>query len=265
MDRPKENKLNHLLRTWPSGVILTSKWLKKNGYYKQLVKLYCDNGWIKSLGRGAYARLDDEITWQGAVNALQTQLDIAVHVGGLTALQLYGIAQYMMLDSRSPVFYLYNTIVKKIDLPVWFQQYFAHCYFEQKKLFDQPIGLSSKEVNGVELSVSAPERAVLEVLALVPVQVTLSHANELMEGLDRLRSSLVQQLLESCHSIKVKRLFLYLAEKNNLSCFDELNIECLELGRGKRVIGEGGSYNAKWLLSLPSLNERNDQLEDDGE
>jgi len=261
MNRLKTKKLNYLMSRWPVGVLLTSRWLKEHGYYKQLVKLYCDSGWLKSVGRGVYARLNDEVTWQGAVKAIQSQLSLSVHVGGLTALQLYGITQYLILNNRNPTFYLYNTTIKKAALPTWFRQYFTNCHFEQKKLFKTQIGLSSKQVDGVQLNVSSPERAILEVLALVPNKVTLSHANELMEGLNRLRSDNVQQLLESCLSIKVKRLFLYLAEKCNLSSFDDLNVARIDLGSGKRVIGEGGHYNAKWLLSLP-LDEINDQLED---
>jgi len=92
---------------------------------------YCDNGWLKSIGRGAYAHLNDEVTWQGAVKAIQSQLNIPVHVGGLTALQLYGISQYMMLNDRNLTFYLYNTTIKKIDLPTWFQQYFTNYHFEK--------------------------------------------------------------------------------------------------------------------------------------
>lgn len=265
MSRLKSAKLNYLLSEWPAGVVLTSTWLKSNNYYKQLVKLYCDHGWIKSLGRGAYRRLNDEITWSGAVKALQSQLDIPVHVGGLTALQLYGISQYTRIDDHNPVFYLYNSVFKKITLPVWFQQYFTNCHVEQKKLFDHSEGLSKKMVNGVELNVAAPERAVLELLALVPIKITLSQAEELMEGLDRLRGQIMQQLLKTCHSIKVKRLFLYLAEKNNLACFNDLSIKDLELGSGKRVIGEGGSYSAKWMLSLPQSDELNEQQEEEDE
>ena len=95
---------------WPVGVLLTSRRLKERGYYKQLIKLYSDNGWIRSVGRGAYSRLNDEVTWQGAVKAIQSQLEIPVHVGGLTALQLYGVSQYVKLNGqKKPTFYLYNT------------------------------------------------------------------------------------------------------------------------------------------------------------
>jgi hypothetical protein len=86
---------------------------------------------------------------------------------------------------------------------------------------------------------------VLEALALVPKKITLSHAEELMEGLDRLRPQIMQQLLKTCHSIKVTRLFLYLAKRNNLACFPDLSIKDLALGSGNRVIGQGGSYRAK--------------------
>ena len=240
---------------WPTGVLLTSKWLAEHGYYKQLIKLYCDNGWIKSVGRGAYSRLNDEVTWQGAVKALQTQLDMPVHVGGLTALRLYGIYQYVTLDFRNPIFHLYNTTTERTDLPKWFQQRFINCLLTQKKLFKNLTGLSSLIVDGVTLNVSEPERAIMEVLALAPRKVTLTHACELMELMDTLRSDVVQQLLEACYSIKVKRLFLCLAEKCNLPCFDDINVDRLDLGSGKRVIGEGGKYNAKWLLSLPRLDD----------
>ena len=265
MNRLKNEKLNSLLLKWPCGVVLTTHWLKDHGYYKQLVKLYCDNGWIKSLGRGAYSRLNDEVTWPGAVNALQFQLNMPVHVGGLTALKFYGILQYVALDNANPTVYLYNSVIKPMTLPTWFRKYFTRCHFAQKKLFSHSIGLSKKTVNGIELNISASERAILETLALVPLKITLSHANELMEGLNKLRGKVLQQLLENCHSVKVKRLFLYLAEKNNLFCFNELNVDRLDLGSGMRMIGKGGSYSSKWLLSLPVPDELNDQWEADDE
>jgi hypothetical protein len=251
MNRPKENKLNQLMRHWPASVPLTSLWLKNNGYYKQLVNLYSKNGWIKSLGKGAYSRLDDPLTWQGAVNALQTQLELPVHVGGLTALELYGVTQYVMLNNLDPTFYLYNLGEKIPHIPKWFLNKFTNCHLEQKLLFNAEVGLLSKEAAGVQITTSSPERAILEILALVPNKLTLDHANELIESLDRLRSDVMQQLLESCLSVKVKRLFLYFAEKCNLACFSELELSRINIGSGKRVIDEGGHYHKKWLISLP--------------
>ena len=59
----------------------------------------------------------------------------------------------------------------------------------------------------------------------------------------------MQKLLEDCYSIKVKRLFLCLAERNDLPVLKELDIKKIDLGAGKRVIGQGGKYYAKWLLT----------------
>lgn len=259
MNRPIENKLNHLMRHWPTGVPLTSYWLKNNGYYKQLVNLYSKNGWIKSLGKGAYTRLDDQLTWQGSVHALQTQLKLPVHVGGLTALELYGVTQYVMFNDLNPTFYLYNSGEKPPHIPRWFLNKLTNCHLEQKRLFNSEVGLSSKEVAGVQITTSSPERAILELLSLVPNKFTLDHANELMESLDRLRRGVMQQLLESCLSVKTKRLFLYFAEKCNLACFRDLDIDRIDLGSGKRVVDEGGRYHKRWLLSLPD-NELDNEI-----
>ncbi len=252
MNRLYGNKLNNLMANYPAEGVLTSAWLEKHGYYKQLVKQYCDSGWLTRLGRGAYSRLNDSVTWEGAVAALQKQLQIPVHVGGLTALALYGVSQYVPLSTTSATFFLFNSSLNKITLPAWFLHYFQNGHYYQKKLFSNNCGVSGKKVGNIELQASTPERAILEVLALTPDKVTLQHASELMESLHRLRSSKVQDLLESCLSVKVKRLFLCLSEEHNLDFFGELNLKKINLGGGKRVIGQGGTYYAKWQLSLPS-------------
>lgn len=255
MNRLKHNKLNSLLTQWPAEGVITTPWLKENGYYKQLVKTYSDHNWIRSLGKGAYVRLNDALHWSGAVKALQSQLNYPIHIGGLTALQLAGVFQYVSLQKSNPIFYLYSSGQARVVLPVWFNKNFPNAQLLQQKIFDQPLGLITREINDITLTTSATERAILEVLALVPDKITFTHVNELMETLDRLRPSFMQELLEHCLSIKVKRLFLYLAEKNHLSCFKELDLTKIDLGRGKRVIGEGGSYHPKWLLSTPPLDE----------
>lgn len=252
MSRLNLSKINHLMQESPEGGVLTTTWLEENGYYKQLVKRYCDSGWLVRLGKGAYSRLNDRVTWVGAVKALQEQLELNVHVGGLTALALCGVTQYVYLgDEADRPFYLYNTLADKVHLPAWFVDHFKQAHYCQKNLFDQRDGTWARAVSGFDLNISVPERAILEVLALVPDKITLQHASELMENLNRLRVDVLQRLLESCHSIKAKRLFLCLSEMHHLDFFKELSIKKIALGSGKRVIGEGGKYYPKWQLSLP--------------
>jgi hypothetical protein len=64
---------------------------------------------------------------------------------------------------------------------------------------------------------------------------------------------MVQSLLENCNSIKVKRFFLYFAERFWPALVPKLDLKKINLGNGKRVIGRGGRYryHPKYMLSLP--------------
>lgn len=251
------NKLNILL-TDSNITLVTSEWLNEHGYYKQLVKKYCDSGWLRSIGHGAFIKLNEQVKWPDAVCALQNQLHLDIHVGGLTSLAAYGVTQYVILSEPNPTFFLYNTYFERVTLPKWFLNNFTNCHIEQKKLFNTDEALSKKLVSGVTITVSSPERAIFEVLSLVPVKISLFHAFELMEMLHRLRLNVIQELLNKCSSVKVKRLFLYLSEKCNHPYFHEIDLTQINLGSGKRVIAPGGKYHKKWKISLPAINEENE-------
>ena len=60
-----------------------------------------------------------------------------------------------------------------------------------------------------------------------------------MEGLKTLRPDLVTVLLANCNSIKVKHLFMYLAEEENHLWLPRVDLSEVDFGKGKRVIGEG--------------------------
>jgi len=74
---------------------------------------------------------------------------------------------------------------------------------------------------------------------------------QIIEGLQTLRPSLVQELLENCKSIKVKRLFLYMAEKANLPVLKHLKMVKINVGSGDRTIVAEGEYVSKYGLTLP--------------
>ena len=253
MTRLKESKLNLLLNQWPNGVIRTSRWLSEHGYYKQLIKGYCDNGWVAKVGQGAYSKLSDDVNPLSGIHALQQDLNLPIHLGALTALELHGLAQNVVFDNDQAPLYLFNTSHKKTKLPQWFFNLSKNHRYIQHHLFKDELGLENKFVDGVEITVSAPERAILEVLNLVPGIISYEHANNLMENMQLLRPDLVQQILEKCLSFKVKRLFLYLADKFHLPCFMHLHLNKVDLGKGKRVIDAGGTYIPKYLISVPKL------------
>ncbi|MCF6194867.1 MAG: type IV toxin-antitoxin system AbiEi family antitoxin domain-containing protein, partial [Kangiellaceae bacterium] len=62
----------------------------------------------------------------------------------------------------------------------------------------------------------------------------------------------LNDLLLQCKSIKVKRLFLWLAERQNYAWFKKLDIENLNLGSGKRVIAKGGKLDKEYQITVPN-------------
>jgi hypothetical protein len=70
-----------------------------------------------------------------------------------------------------------------------------------------------------------------------------------------LSNSLVQSLLETCKSIKVKRLFLHLADATHQPWADEIKLARIDLGKGKRVIAGGGKFDSKYNISVPKSKE----------
>jgi hypothetical protein len=102
------------------------------------------------------------------------------------------------------------------------------------------------------LTVSSPERAILEVLSLVDESAaSFTHAAELFDGLPALRPALVQHLLEGCVSIKVKRLFLFLATRHETPWSRKLNTDRVALGQGKRLVTRGGRLDTTFSITVP--------------
>jgi hypothetical protein len=62
---------------------------------------------------------------------------------------------------------------------------------------------------------------------------------------------MMQALLEACESVKVKRLFLYLAERAKLPVMNNLDVSRFDLGKGDRSLTPMGRYVAKYQLLLP--------------
>ena len=86
---------------------------------------------------------------------------------------------------------------------------------------------------------------------LAPQKQDLIECYELMEGLNNLRPNIVQQLLEECSSIKVKRLFLYMAEKAQHPWVRYVEMQKIDLGKGNRSLVENGIYVSKYQITVP--------------
>ena len=252
MTSRKGNKLNQLLQNWPSGTVATQRWLNSQGITSKLANWHVGSGWLERFGPRVFRRPGDSVDWRGGLYALQAQLGMTVHAAALTALELQGRAHYLPLGSAHPVKLISD---EPEHLPTWFKSYpwQARIQHHTLSLFSSrpPASLTKFDCGGFEVFMSSPERAILEELRLAETNAAIDHSLQLMENLVTLRPQLVQELLEACQSIKVKRLFLWSAERAQHAWVQDLNVDRLELGSGKRQIYKGGRFDAKYLITVP--------------
>lgn len=248
MDRLYANKLQNLVMALEPGSIITSKKLKTIGISNSLAHVYQKHHWLSSLGHGAFCRPHDFIHWPGALQALQDQLHLNLHVGGKTALELQGLAQNI------PMGYASIDLLKttKMMIPSWFVR---HPWEEHIRIHEcmmlpstrgiQPIGIGQNTVN-----VSSRERATLELLYLAPRLYAFEDVRLIMESLGSLRGDVLCDLLEHCTSEKVKRLALYFGDKQKHAWRSSLN--SVKIGQSLlKIVSKNGKYDGQYHLFLP--------------
>lgn len=240
----------------PPGIVLPTAWLKRNAISNNLAYWYVKSGWLERICNGAYKKLGDTISWTGVVYSIQQLLELQIHIGAKTALQLLGRAHYIPLGELNRIFLFSEQ--HRIPTPLWLSNVEAlHVEFLiTNRLLTTPedtTGIIERDFNGLKIRLSAPERAILEVMQLIPRWQTYEEAYLLMENLTNLRPKIVQELLEKCISIKAKRLFLHCADSCEHAWLNEVDLKSINLGSGKRKIGEGGVYDPKYQLSVPVI------------
>jgi len=247
------SKINQLLKTQPRGTVLLASWLVNKGYSFDLQRRYRESQWLESIGSGAMIRAGDHVDISGALYSLQTQLGLSTHFGAKTALAMQGKAHQLELSSKSV--YLFGT--KGENIPAWFSQHDwgIKVDYLSTKFLESTLGLTEFQTKEFTLKISSPARALLECLYLSPEKQDLVECYQLMESLNNLRPKLVQALLEDCSSVKVKRLFLYMAEKSGHSWFNHLHLEKIDLGKGKRSLVSNGVYVSKYQITVPQILE----------
>lgn len=244
-----ENKINTLLRNWPSGTVCLTSWLTSKGYSNQLLNRYKKSHWLESIGTGALIRSGDKVGYEAAISALQKQLGMSIHPGAKTALSMLGKSHYLELSAARAILFGETGEI----LPAWFQKYDwgLQVDYHQSTFLPPDLGMTEVELKTFSLKISSAPRAMMECLYLAPKKQPLLECYELMEGLNNLRPDRVQQLLEQCKSAKVNRLFMYLAEKAGHEWAQYLDSKKIDMGRGKRSFVKNGVYVAKYQITVP--------------
>ncbi|MGB5777675.1 MAG: type IV toxin-antitoxin system AbiEi family antitoxin domain-containing protein [Allopontixanthobacter sediminis] len=271
MTAKRASLLNRVMRELPEGFVADSAWLAGRGLSASSIRDYVERGWLDRVGSRLYRRPtsgdDLVVSWERAVLSLQNILGVPVHVGGMTALELAGYWQYAPAGRRRVWLYgktaTVNSFLRRIEID-------ADARVKSAKLFDDdelgverrmidlvtsglgPIADSVSEVTHKQLlRVSSIERAILEILEAVPGEIGFAHGAELLDGLTTLRPKLIVALLQSCTSVKTKRLFLYLASKQGYAWARRLKKADFDLGSGKRQIVVGGELDPTYLITVP--------------
>ena len=245
-----EAKLKTLINNLKPETVILASWLKKLGISGELQKHYRKSGWLEAIGRGAFKKPGEQVDWKGALFAIQNQTNLKIHAGALTALSLLGLSHYFRFGTEN----IFLFAPRKTNLPTWFLNYDwgSPINFYNTDFLPVKSGLINFEEKGFQLTISSPERAILECLYLSPKVIDLVECYHIMEGLVNLRPKLVQDLLYQCKSVKTKRLFLYLADKANHQWLQFIDTSAIDTGSGNRSISKGGVYISKYQLSVPN-------------
>lgn len=256
MTGKNRTKIKQLINEWSRGTINTASCLKKRGFHYNLLASYKSHGWIESIGDGAYKLYNDNVDWLGGVYAVQNQLGLTIHPGGKTALELKGLAHY--LSKKMQKGFLLGLRGEK--LPTWYKNYDwgIKVYYSAVKLFPKSLqsGYSEYKHKEFSIKISSPERAAFEMLYHYPKYHTFDECYKIMENLVGLRPKVCQELLENCNSIKVKRLFLLMADYLEHPWFDDLNMGKIELGSGFRALVKNGALDNKYKITVPKEYKR---------
>ena len=257
MSTSNQTKINQLLNATPQGAVLLSAWLARQGYSPDLQKRYRKSNWLESIGTGAMVRAGDSPDIYGALYGLQKHAGLTVHPGARTALSLLRKAHYLELSAAKVLLFGGD----KETLPSWFKghDWGVSVEYHPTSFLPNDLWLEDFEVKNFSIKVSSPARAMLECLYLAPEKQDLLECFELMEGLNNPRPKVVQELLEKCTSVKVKRLFLYLADKAGHEWLKYLDLQKIDLGSGKRSLVKNGVYVAKYQITVPKELAEHDQ------
>lgn len=246
-------KIQKVIFNWSNGLVRTIAGLKKAGLSQAAINYYQKSGWLESIGEGAYTKAGDTPTIEGAVWALQNDLQLNVHVGSVSA--FYYLGKFYHAPLGEQVIYLFGEQKK---LPKWFVSYDfkTKIYYSSTKFFSGITETDIKyyDAGNFKIKISGEVRAMIEFLSSIGTKdaFDLDHAKNLMSFIRTARPVVVNELLSKCKSVKIKRLFLVLAEQNEHSWVNKIEYDNIYLGKGARNLTKKGKLHKKYKITLPS-------------
>ena len=241
------SKLNHILSESLPGGLLFAGWLRKKGYSSRLLKKYRDSGWLEGLVRGVMYRRNDNLSAMTAVYCYNHQTGNSARVAAHSALELLGFSHYVPMGKPRLM-----VAFESVNVEDWVKsdRYDMTIVPFHTGIFKEPLTQSYKG-NHYTLKISSPEQAFLECLYLVPDHYNYMDLYYIMEQLTSLDPEKVQAALVGTSSQRIKRMFLYMAEKAGHYWFDMLDMDKFGLTSSKLKLVDSGIYNSKYRITVP--------------
>lgn len=241
------SKLNRLLTNGISGGLYFSESLKQKGYSDQLLKQYRNSGWLKSLAKGVMYRSGDHLSALRALSCYNAQMHKDFRIAAHSALEIYGFNHYVPMGK--PVLMVAHTDSR---VPGWMHlpDFDREIKPFSTSIFQSPE-VAAMNLDQADMLVSTPELAFMECLYLAGKQYGYMDLYYIMEQLTSLRPDVLQRTLENTKSFRVKRMFLYMAEKAGHYWFHQLNSKKIELGTSKLQLVRHGVFIPKYQITIP--------------
>ena len=249
----------------PAQRLVTRSWLLSHGVPHHTADNLVKAGRLVILRPGVYANPGSSLTWESVVCSLQ-RMGSNLIVGGITALELHGRNHFAPFKHEYTVnLYGWDPLpgwINRLDLPVRFHRHGTTWLQPQEVplVADDSYGLRYPFAiahawgeGGATLRVSTIERAFFEVLSGVPKKTSFEHAELLLDGLPDLLPRRLNALLARTRSVKVKRLFFWLAKRQRHPWLKEVQEDNIDFGRGKRHLEPGGRLNREYQITVPEF------------
>lgn len=241
------SKLNQLLCDSVPGGLLFSKGLRRQGYSAQLLKRYRDSGWFESLTRGVMYRRRDRLSALAAVYCYNHQTQSHARIAAHSALELQGFSHYVPMGKPRLMVAFESENFENWILSDRFDMTIVPF---STSVFKNPL-THGVDVGAYRYEVSTPEQAFLECLHLVPSHYSYMDLYYIMEQLTSLDPERVQTALGRTASQRIKRMFLYMAEKAGHYWFDMLDQSVLGLTDSKLQLAAAGTYISRYRITVP--------------
>ncbi len=250
------------------GTLVDRALLNKYGFTRPDVDYYLRSGGLLAVKRGLYRRPGAAIKWQGLVYSLR-EMGFNVHVGGEQAIIEQGFGHFVAMSNVLQI-HLYSPQA----LPKWllgWEDSLTHSNEPFRLVLHRQSWLgrvgevffTHRKYGSLDWSLpfAQVELAVFECLHECVNEAQFQQMDRWFESLSSLSPTKLQHLLTLCPNVKTKRLFGWFTYRHNHAWAKHLDWDKVDIGKGKRSIIKGGSFDKRWQITVPRKMEVQDGSE----